>query len=165
MPSDRLSQIEKQLESLYEQYNEIEDDITNNQNPQARAQSKQQLKNLKPRIQEYEKEYLQTIQQKATNLDFVEADAQVVIDVVTKEVARIESNPSICSDKLLQQIRAIREKLDQPDTSASLKIKPIISLLPPGIGLAIEGELDTENFLRENFPIFTRLMRGAKLKK
>ena len=165
MSSDRLSQAEKQLESLYGQFNEIEDDITNNQNPQARAQSKQQLKNLKPRIQEYEKEYLQALQQQAVELTFVEVDAQAVIDVVAEEISRIESNAQVYPDALLQQVREIRKKLDEPGTSAALKIKPVITLLPPGIGLAIEGELDVENFLRRNFPTFTRLIRGSQAKK
>jgi hypothetical protein len=38
----------------------------------------------------------------------------------------------------------------------------VISLLPLGIGLSIEGELDTESFLRKHFPTFTRLVKGVK---
>jgi predicted nucleic acid-binding Zn-ribbon protein len=165
MFDDRLPQIEKLLKSRYRQYNEIEQDIVNNQNPMARAQSRQQLDDLKPEIRRYEEEYLQTLQQEATRLTFDETDAQAVIDVVAKEVTRIESNSSAYPDELLQQVREIRAKLDEPGTSAALKIKPVISLLPPGIGLTIEGDLDIENFLRKNFPTFTRLLQGAKPKK
>jgi SPX domain protein involved in polyphosphate accumulation len=165
MPSDRLPQIEKLLKSLYRQYNVIEQDIIDNQNPKAKAQSMGQLEDLKPDIRKYEEEYIRELQKEEERLIFAESDAQAVIDVVVEEVTRVEANPKAYPDELLQQVREIREKLDQPSTSAALKIKPVISLLPPGIGLVIEGELDTENFLRRNFPAFIQLIRGAKLKK
>ncbi|GAB4196494.1 MAG: hypothetical protein Fur006_44050 [Coleofasciculaceae cyanobacterium] len=88
-----------------------------------------------------------------------------MIDVVAQEVTRIESNASAYPDELIQQVREIRTMLEQPSTPAALKVKPVISLLPPGIGLSIEGELDTESFLNKHFPTFTKLVKGAKTKK
>jgi chromosome segregation ATPase len=163
MVSDRLVKIKKKLELLYEQLDSLENDVLTNQNPRARTQSKQQIREeIQPQIEKYEAEYLQVLHQESATLTFNEADAQAVIDVVAQEVTRIESNASEYPDELLQQVREIRSKLEQPGTPAALKVKPVISLLPLGIGLAIEGELDTENFLRKHFPTFTRLVKGAK---
>jgi hypothetical protein len=163
MFSDRLVKIEKNLKLLYEQRDEIENDELLNQNPRARTQSKQQIREqVQPKIRKYEMEYLQVLHKESATLTFNEADAQAVIDVVAEEVARIESNTSAYPDELIQQVREIRAMLEQPGTPAALKVKPVISLLPPGIGLSIEGELDTENFLRQHFPTFTRLIKGAK---
>ena len=163
MVSDRLVKIKKKLELLYEQLDAVENDELLNQNPLARTQCKQQIREqVQPKIREYEVEYLRVLHQESATLTFNEADAQAVIDVVAEEVTRIESNASEYPDELIQQVREIRAKLEQPGTPAALKVKPVISLLPPGIGLSIEGELDTEHFLRKHFPTFTRLVRGAK---
>ncbi|HBE19385.1 MAG TPA: hypothetical protein DEG17_27420 [Cyanobacteria bacterium UBA11149] len=163
MVSDRLVKIEKKLKLLYEQLDAVENDELLNQNPLARTQSRQQIREqIQPQIQKYEAEYMGILHQESAYLKFNETDAQAAIEVVAQEVTRIENNSSAYPDELLEQVREIRAKLEEPGTPAALKIKPVISLLPPGIGLAIEGELDTENFLRRNFPTFTRLVKGAK---
>jgi paraquat-inducible protein B len=163
MVSDRLVKINKKLELLYEQLDSLENDVLTNQNPRARTQSEQQIReDIQPQIRKYEQEYLQELKQRSAELTFKEEDAQAVINVVAEEVTRIESNASAYPEELIQQVREIRTILEQTGTSAALKIKPVINLFPPGIGLAIEGELDTENFWRRNFPTFTRLIKGAK---
>ncbi|KAM3091841.1 hypothetical protein ACKFKG_24210 [Phormidesmis sp. 146-35] len=162
MPSDRLIHFQERLERLYEQLEGLEttlDVARDEDKPALRQKIKLKKKND---IQPVQQEYWSLLRTEVATLTPQEPDAQAVIDVVAEEVTQIESNPSVYPDELLQQIRAIRDKLDQPGTSAALKIKPVISLLPPGIGLAIEGELDTENFLRKIFPPFTRLVKGAK---
>jgi hypothetical protein len=161
MVSARLAQIQENLNDLYEQLGGKERALIRAPEEE-KTRIRQQIRDLKKDIHQCEEDYLQRLRQESVELTFNEADAQAAIDVVAQEVTRIESNPSQYPDELIQQVREIRSKLEQPGTPAALKIKPVISLLPPGIGLSFEGELDTENFLRKHFPTFTRLVRGAK---
>ncbi len=161
MVSARLAQIQENLNDLYEQLGGKERALIRAPEEE-KTRIRQQIRDLKKDIHQCEEDYLQRLRQESVELTFNEADAQAVIDVVAEEVTRIESNASEYPDELIQQVREIRAKLEQPGTPAALKVKPVISLLPPGIGLSIEGELDTENFLRKHFPTFTRLVKGAK---
>lgn len=109
MVSDRLASIKKKLELLYEQLDSLENDALTNQNPRARTQSKQQIREeIQPQIHKYEAEYLRVLNQESAMLTFNEADAQAVIDVVAQEVTRIESNASEYPDELIQQVQEIR---------------------------------------------------------
>lgn len=161
MVSSRLAQIQENLNDLYEQLGGKERALIRAPEEE-KTRIRQQIRDLNKHIHQCGEDYLERLQQESAYLEFDETDAQAVIDVVAQEVTRIESNASTYPDELIQQVREIRTILEQPATPAALKIKPVISLLPPGIGLAIEGELDTENFLRRNFPTFMRLVRGAK---
>ncbi len=163
MVNGRLIEIEKKLNLLYEQLDAVENNSLLNQDALSRKRAEQQIREeIQPRIKQYEAEYMQVLHQESETLVFAETDALAVIDVVIKEVSRIEGTYNIYPDELLRQVREIRKKLDQPGTPAALKIKPVLSLLPPGIGLSIEGELDTKAFLQRNFPAFVRLVKGAK---
>jgi hypothetical protein len=163
MVSDRLAQIQKHLNDLYEQLGDRETAVI--QAPtEDKTRIRQQIRDVKKDIQQFETDYLQCLGQESVALAFEETDAQAVLNVVAEEVTRIEGKSSEYPDKLLQQVRAIREILDKPGTSAALKIKPVISLVPPGLGLTIEGELNTESFLQKNFPTFKRLVEGSKKK-
>jgi chromosome segregation ATPase len=161
MVSDRLAQIQENLNDLYEQLGGKERALIRAPEEE-KTRIRQQIRDLKKEIHQCEEDYLQRLRQESKELTFNEADAQDVIDVVIEEVTRIENNANAYPDELIQQVREIRTILEQPATPAALKIKPVISLLPPGIGLSIEGELDTESFWRKNFPTFTRLVRDAK---
>ena len=161
MVSARLAQIQENLNDLYEQLGGKERALIRAPEEE-KTRIRQQIRDLKKEIHQCEEDYLQRLRQESKELTFNEADAQDVIDVVIEEVTRIENNANAYPDELIQQVREIRTILEQPATPAALKIKPVISLLPPGIGLSIEGELDTESFWRKNFPTFTRLVRDAK---
>jgi hypothetical protein len=160
-----LLHIQSILNSLDKQYNYIEKDIINNQNPKSVAQGEEQLEELKIKIDKYQQEYLRVLQQQAPQLTFIEADAQAVIDIIGEEITKIQSNVQAYSDDVINNVRAIQEKLDEPGVAAAVKIKPVITLLPPGIGFAIEGELDMQNSSRRIFSFISRMIRGSQPKK
>lgn len=167
MVSDRLVKINKKLQLLYEQLDSLENDALINQNPRARTQSKQQIREeIQPQIREYEVEYLRVLHQESATLTFNEADAQDAIDVVAQEVARVEHQvntyPDRYRDRVIQLLQEIKTKLEAPEPTAAAKLKGVLSPIPPFIGISYEAEIDTENFLRKHFPTFTRLVRGAK---
>jgi recombinational DNA repair ATPase RecF len=167
MVSDRLVNIENKLELLYEQLDSLENDALTNQNPRARTQSKQQIREeIQPQIREYEAKYLRVLHQESATLTFNEADAQAVIDVVAQEVATVERQvdtyPDEYRDRVIQLLQEIKTKVEAPEPTAAAKLKGVLSPIPPFIGISYEAEIDTENFLRKYFPTFTRLVKSAK---
>ena len=163
MIRDRLSQIEKNLKMLYEQLAALEEEELMTQNPRGRMQCQQQIREqIKPKIQAYETEYFEVLQQQSHGLEFADKDAQAVIEVLAQEVERVSRQPDSYPHEMMEILQRIEAKLNEPGTTAAGKLKGTLSLLPPFIGLSYEGELDTENFCRKYFPTFTRLVKGAK---
>jgi hypothetical protein len=120
---------------------------------------------LKPKIQEYEKERWEILSQQAESLKIPENDAQVAISEIVEQVGKIELyQPHDYPNEILLLLQQIRNKLNEPGTSAAAKLKGIISSVPPFIGLSYEAEIDTENFFRKHFPTFSRLIGGATSK-
>lgn len=163
--TSRLLHLQERLEDLYEQLEGLERTLDRSRDEDKVALRQKIKAKKKDEIQPVEQEYWSLLRTETATLTVPETEAQAVIDVVAEEVNRIESNPSAYPDELLQQVRAIRDKLEQPGTSAALKIKPVISLLPPGIAVSIEGDLNAVSLLRKSFSTFTRLTQGAKPKK
>jgi N-methylhydantoinase B/oxoprolinase/acetone carboxylase alpha subunit len=164
MVDDRIAQIEENLELLYEQLGAVEQGALLTPDPQAKIQAKQRIrKEIKPEIQKYELEYLQVLQQNASEL--AEEEAQAVIDVLIEEIPHIQSLPSSSSPEILEILRRIEDKLNEPGTTAAAKLKGTFSLMPPFVNLSYETELDTENFFRKHFPTFTAATRRLRGKK
>lgn len=167
MFSDRLSELENLLNSLYEQRYELEKGALQTPDDQKRTQNRQKIRDeIRPQIREYEQEYLQKLKQKAVGLTFREEDASEVIEVVAQEVARVERQvdtyPDQYRSQVIQLLQEIKTKLEAPAPTASAKLKGVLSPIPPFIGISYEAEIDTENFLRQHFPTFRRLVKGAK---
>lgn len=164
MHDNRLAQIEKRLQDLYEQFDEVEQEETTTQNPRGRAQCRQQIRDqIKPEIRKYELEYLQVLQRNADK--FADEDAQAVIDVLAEEVHHIQSSPSSSAPEILEIVQRIEAKLNEPGTTAAAKLKGTFSLMPPFVNISYETELDTENFFRKYFPTFTAATRRLRGKK
>lgn len=164
MPSDRLRQLDTSLETLREQLGGMEETYT--LSPlEEQTRIKLRIKKLKTQIHEFEVEYWQTLAQESNQLEIAEPEAEVAIAEIVENVTQIEAQPpATYSAEMLQILREIRDKLNQPGTSATAKVKSVISSVPPFIGLSVETELDTEAFFRKNFPTFTKLIRGAAKK-
>lgn len=167
MVSDRLSELEQNLKSLYEQRYALEQGALLTPDDEKRIQNEQKIRDkIRPKIRKYEEEYLQELKQRAVTLTFGEADAEAVIDVVAQEVATVERQvstyPDEYRDQVIQLLQEIKTKLEAPQPTAAAKLKGVLSSIPPFIGISYEAEIDTENFLRQHFPTFTRLVKGAK---
>ncbi|PZV06631.1 MAG: hypothetical protein DCF22_23380 [Leptolyngbya sp.] len=161
--SDRLAKLEKLLKDEYEKLDALREGSGQTPDDEKRIQNNQKIRDkIKPQIREYEEEYLRTLQHESVGLVFVEADAQATIDVVAAEIDRVERKAEQYPEEVLQLLQEIKAKLNQPGTSAAAKLKGSLSLMPPFVNLSYEGELDTENFFRRNFPTFMRLLKGAK---
>jgi predicted nuclease with TOPRIM domain len=165
MVSDRLAQIQENLNDLYEQLGGKERALIRAPEEE-KTRIRQQIRDLKKDIHQCEEDYLQRLQQESVELTFDEADAQAAIDVVAQEVATVErqvdSYPDEYRDRVIRLLQEIKTKLEAPEPTAAAKLKGVLSPIPPFIGISYEAEIDTENFLRKNFPTFTRLVRRAK---
>ena len=162
MTSHRLSQIEKHLITLYRQKAALEQEALDYTGlPKIRAG--QQIENeVEPKIQEYEQERRQILATAAEQLEISEPEAEVVIGEIVTGVTQLEAqplNPEFA--EVLQIVQELRDKANQPGKSATLKLKGMISPFPPFVGLFVEPEIDTENFWQQNFPTFTKLIKGA----
>jgi hypothetical protein len=163
--AQRLTDIEKQLKTLYEQLGKQEHYvITASGLEQTKAE--QLIKDdIKPRIKECEGNYLDVLRQIAD--EFTEDEAVKIINVVAEEVERVKSQPDLHSQEFLEILQRIEAKLNEPETAVAAKLKGTLSLMPPFVNLSYETELDTENFVRKYFPTFvelTRRIRDAKKK-
>ncbi|NJR68510.1 MAG: hypothetical protein HC771_07435 [Synechococcales cyanobacterium CRU_2_2] len=125
-------------------------------------QNEQKLRTkIRPRIRECEEELFALLAQEGGALTFGETEAQATIEVIAQEVERVRLQPDL-SERVLGVLGRIEAKLNEPGVTADAKLKGTLSVFPPFIGLAYEGQIDTENFCRKYFPTFTRLIQGAK---
>lgn len=165
MDNDRLGQIEESLNRLYKQ-------LANKQKtlvgiaPEEKERIRQQITDLKQdEIQPLEVEHRQILTAASEQLQITEPEAEVIVAEIVKEVNQLEvRQPAPYSVEVLQVLREIRDKLNQPGTPATAKLKGVISAMPPFINVSYESQVDGEKFFRTHFPTFTRLIKGAAKK-
>ena len=157
----RLSQLEKNLNRLYALLGAAEDGTIGAISKVDKLKYEMEADEFKPQIRKVEEELFSLLQQESGDLTFGEMEAQATIDVIAQEVTRVKLQPNL-SAQVLTVLERIEVKLNEPGVTADAKLKGTLSIFPPFIGLAYEGQIDTENFCRKYFPTFTRLLKGAK---
>jgi predicted nucleic acid-binding Zn-ribbon protein len=149
MISDRLSQLEKNLNAQYKLLAAAEEGINQAQSKVAAAKYEMEIDNdIRPRIQKYEEEYFSLLQQESASVTFVEAEAQAVVDALSQEIVRVQRQPDGYTAEILELLKQIEDKLNE-EVTADAKLKGTLSIFPPFIGLSYEAQLDTENFCRQ----------------
>lgn len=162
MSIDRFPQLEKNLNRLYAQLGAAEDGMVGAISKIDKIKYQQEIDDeIRPQIHKFEDEWFALLQQEGRALTFGETEAQATIDVIAQEVERVRLQPDL-SAQVLVVLARIEAKLNEPGVTADAKLKGTLSIFPPFIGLAYEGQIDTENFCRKYFPTFTRLIKGAK---
>ena len=157
MPINRLSDMEENLELLQEQLGGKQKAL--NFAPQEeKIRIKQQIRELRKEIQEQEKEYWQVLARQTTTAEIPEPEAEEIVAEIVEEVGQIEVQRQY-SDEVLQILQEIRDRLNQPGSTAAAKLKGVISSIPPFVGISYEAELDTENFFQQHFPTFRKLIK------
>jgi dihydroxyacetone kinase-like predicted kinase len=159
MTSDRLSQLEKNLKRLREQLHGKEDTLITIA-PEERIRIQQQIADVRDQIKPFEEEYWQVLSQYSDHADFT--DAEAIIVEIGDQSDKLQSQE--LSEEILAWVRKIHEKVSQSEPSAAAKLKGVISSIPPFVGISYEAELDTENFLRTNFPTFRKWVESLTKK-
>lgn len=164
MSSDRLSHLENILTRYRQQVSGKELTLTTTPY-EDKERIKLQIADIKKEMQPYEQQYWEILSEQSGSIEFSEPEAQFVVAEIVNQVHKIEISSPSYPDEALIILREIRDKLNQPDKSAAAKLKGVISLIPPFVGIYYEAELDTENFLRNHFPNFISLINRAMKKK
>jgi hypothetical protein len=159
MKKNRLNEIESHLELLYEQRRDKEEAIiVAPRGDKTILRQQLRLEILKP-IRDYEQEYWQIVANQSNLAEIPEAEAEVVIAEFVTGVGQLQGENA----EVIEYLQKILAKVEEPDSTASAKLKTVISSIPPFVGVSYEAELDTENFLNRHFPL---LMKGVqRLKK
>ncbi|MEG3941765.1 hypothetical protein QT995_26960 [Microcoleus sp. S36b_A3] len=154
MPIDRLSDMEENLEDLKEQL--VGKVKALNFAPQEeKIRIKQQIRELRKEIREQEEEYWQVFAQQTKTVEIPEQEAEIIVAEIVEEVGQIEVQRQY-PDEVIQILQEIRDRLNQPGSTAAAKLKGVISSIPPFVGISYEAELDTENFFQQHFPTFRK---------
>ncbi|MBW4582064.1 MAG: hypothetical protein KME42_21070 [Tildeniella nuda ZEHNDER 1965/U140] len=162
--STRLTDLEKNLELLYQKLGAMERSRIMAYDAEAKISIEQRIREeIKPQIQQNEAEYWQLLAQEVDSLLIDEVDASSAITEVIQTVEIIEqNNTNQYPDQVIQLLTEIRNKLNEPGKSSSAKLKAALPLLPPFI--SYEVELETEGILRRMFPTFSRLLKKVEKK-
>jgi hypothetical protein len=157
MVSDRLSQLEKNLKSLYAQLGAAEDGAIGAISKIDKLKYQQEIANeIQPQIQKYERQYRQQWQIESVDLAIADEEAEVIIGQLVQGVDILTIEPVVQSNaQMMKLLQEIKVELTKPEIPGSGKLKAAIPLLP-GF-LSYELELDTEGLLRRTFPTFCKL--------
>ncbi|WP_439346125.1 hypothetical protein [Vacuolonema iberomarrocanum] len=132
--------------------------------PEEKERIRQQIEDLHEEIQRFEQEKWEILAEQSESLDFPEPEAETAVVEIVEAVAQLETQPVAYPEEVMQILWEIRDKLNEPGPTAAGKLKGILSSFPPFVGITYEAELDTENFARQYFPTFTKLIKGAAKK-
>ncbi|WP_293143183.1 MULTISPECIES: hypothetical protein [unclassified Microcoleus] len=157
-----LAAIDKSLELQYETLGKAKKRLAMTDEIFAKIAIEQRIREeLLPQICKDQSEYWKLLSQCANSYPVQESDAEYAIHQVIRDVELVKSDDY--ADKLMRLLQEIKDKLNQPGTSAAAKAKLALPLIP-GI-LSYEIELDTENSLRQIFQPLKQLFRGEAEKK
>ena len=164
-PSQRLADLEKALELRYETLGKVEKRLAITDEIFAKNAIELRIREeVLPEIRQCQAEYWEVLAQEARTCAVEEAEARNAIVEVVHEVELIENNPNAnYPAELVELLRQIRDKLNEPKTPVEGKAKLALNLLP-GL-ITYEVELDTERALRRVKEPIKRLFRGAIEKK
>lgn len=162
MSSDRLRQVERNLTRLRQQLAGKEDTLTAIA-PEERVRIKQQIDDLKAEMQPFEEEYWRILANESATVLISEPDPEVVVAEIVEQAGQLQTSQEY-SDEVLEWLQKIYAEVSKPGAPAAAKLKGALSLLPPFVNVSYEAELDTENFLRTNFPTFTKWAKALAKK-
>jgi len=159
--SQRLANLEKILNLLYEQLAEAEKHLIVTNDIFAKTSIQQRIRyQVLPELRRYESEYWALLAQETGSYRLEEGEARNAIVEVVPKVELIENKANRnYPDELMQLLQKIIDKLNEPGIPATAKVKLALPLIP-GI-FSYEVELDTESELRRAFHPIMRLFKKA----
>lgn len=154
MSRDRLSQIEKNLSRLRRQLANKEDALVTIEKAE-QERIRQQIEDLKSEIKGFEEEYWLTLRDVATDVEVSDNEAEPIVAEIVEVVSALQTSDEY-SAEMLDLLQNIYAEVSKPEATAAAKLKGVISSFPPFVGVAYEGEIDTEQFFQKYFPTFRR---------
>jgi hypothetical protein len=117
----------------------------------------------KEEIRDFEQEKWQIIAGMVANWRISDDEAQQIVTETVIEVQAVSGQThDVPSTEILELLREILTKLNEPGKPAAAKLKGAFSVLPPFVAVSIETELDIENTVQRYLPTFSNWMREAR---
>jgi hypothetical protein len=148
MSSDRLRQIEDNLELLREQLGG-KDKAKILAPLEEQVRINQQIRELRKQIRQYEEEYWQILADESATTTITEPAPEVVVAEIVEQVGQLQTSQHY-PDEVLEWLQKIYAEVSKSGTPAAAKLKGVLSLMPPFVNVSYEAELDTEEFLRRH---------------
>jgi hypothetical protein len=127
------------------------------------ARIKQRIRMKKEEIRDFEQEKWQIIAGMVANWRISDDEAQQIVTETVIEVQAVSGQThDVPSTEILELLREILTKLNEPGKPAAAKLKGAFSVLPPFVAVSIETELDIENTVQRYLPTFSNWMREAR---
>jgi hypothetical protein len=162
MSSDRLRQLEENLQLLREQQGGKEKaKILASFDDQVRID--QQIREIRKQIRPYEQEYWQILAEQSGTEAIAEPEAEVIVAEIVEQTEKLQTSQQY-PNEVLDYLEKIYAEVSKPGTPAAAKLKGAVSLLPPFVSVSYEAEVDTENFLRTHFPTFSKWAKALAKK-
>jgi hypothetical protein len=162
--SQRLLQLDTNLNILYEKLGALEKEYHMAFDAGYKISLTQRMREQKAEILQCKEEYFQLLAQQAKSLvadDIDESYANsICAEIVTVADELIEHNNN---RELINLLKQIKDKINEPEKPAAAKLKAAIPLLP-GF-LSYEAEVDTEGVLKRIFTTFHKLFEAIPKKK
>ena len=161
----RLEHLQQLLDGYQEQIQGMED-ARMMASAMDKARINLNIRAMRKEMRPVEQEYWDLLSKAVQTEPIVETDAEKAIVEVIQAIDVLESRPvDDRSEAMMQMLREIRDKLNEPGNPAAAKLKGMISMLPPFVSLSYEAELDTEQFFSKYFPTAKRVLEGIRAKK
>ncbi|MBD1889356.1 hypothetical protein [Coleofasciculus sp. FACHB-SPT9] len=156
MSSDRLRQVEENLQLLREQQGSVEREslLTTGIH---KIQAEQRLRlDIKPKLIQFETEYWQILANESETIAIAEPAPEVVVAEIIERAGQLQTSQQY-PDEVLEWLQKIYAEVSKPGTTAAAKLKGALSLLPPFVSLSYEYEKELDaDFLQKHFPTFTK---------
>lgn len=164
LTNQRLLQLYTNLNILYETLGGMEKELFMAFDAGYKISLRQRIREKLAEISQCEEEYWKLLAQQAKSLvadDIDESYANsICAEIVQVADEVIEHNNN---HELINLLKQIKYKLNEPEKLAAAKLKAAIPLLP-GF-LSYEAEVDTEGFLNRIFPTVNKLFEAIQKKK
>jgi len=152
----RLAYLEDNLEILYEQLGEFEQELIISSSQPAKFELKQRIKReILPNIRRYEAEYWELYPKEAIIISDEEAASQLV--KVEQAVESIDRISLTFDPELIPLLQDIRAELEEQNKAASAKLKVVLPLIP--MIASYELEIETEGLMYKAWKSIKRLVR------
>lgn len=157
----RMKDLEETIQMVYDRLHEFEKRMVATSDVAERFSLRQRIRDeITPDLRKYGKEYADLLAD-LTNLEDLapEESDSVLRDVLAAVEAAEQKKPDDAPQEMLNLLKEIKEKLNEPGKTAAAKLKVSLPIIP--LISAYELELDTENFLTQVWRKATSLFRKA----
>lgn len=159
----RLTQLRELLDIQYEKLYEFERAIETSDAPSQKIALRQQIKrDLTPRLRGTEQEYASLLANEISVELVPDAEAKEHVADLIEKSKRVEQYKNAgAPDEMVELLKEIKKKLEEPGKSAAAKLKVALPIVP--LLANYELELDTENLILRSWrairSLFERLAR------